>query len=496
MLLRILPSHLRRILSTDLVKCNYKHRHYNKFIQNEISTRSISFPCSINIRHKSTDDKSHKSQTSDELSQNDMKLLTKDPDSFGTLSTVGAMNETNSEKSNDIDSNGQSEREPHLKSTEMKTITIGERIERLEKLVENKQIEEAVKIFLTEMVEKEQIHMPIKTYIWLIDECLNNFLIKEAFDLFEYMKNRTFKFSFETIEKLILASETYSNSLKKTNSLRKEMLRRDFRPNEKIYNALIRNYIRSATAWKTGLELAQEMIKNGFQYENDTMNYLMKAYSYDKNNGFYQALELWYELKCRDEKLNVHGFNEFLQCIRNCENYNVNQLLETLDKIKAKYPTDSTAVRFELVDDGRPCLLDDPSKIGTLFPLENISKPEHHLLILGGLSNILNKINKCDIVPNEETILRLLEIIPNTNAAEEKVSTLVQKYNIIPTIECYKSLLNRRCLRQDFRGSMVRHDSTILFSFNFILKFSHLFNRKSYERCMIQTLKSISYHMD
>lgn len=493
MLLRILPSHLRRILSIDLVKCNYKHRNYNKFIQNEITTRSTSFPCSINIRHKSTDDKSHQSQTSDELSQNDIKSLTKDPDSFGTLSTVDAMNETNSEKSNDIDSNGQSERESHLKST----ITIAKHIEHLEKLVKNKQIEEAVNIFLTEMVEKEQIHMPIKTYKWLIDECLQNFLTKEAFDLFEYMKNRTFKFSFETIEKLILASETYSNSLKKTNSLRKEMLKRGFRPNEKIYNALIRNYIRSETDWKTGLELAQEMIKNGFQYENDTMNYLMKAYNYDKNNGFYQALELWYELKCRDEKLNIHGFNEFLRCIRNCENFNVNQLLETLDKIKAKYQTDSTAVRFELVDDGRPCLLDDPSKIGRLFPLENISKPEHHLLILGGLSNILNKINKCDIAPNEETILRLLEIAPNTNAAEEKISTLVKKYNIIPTIECYRSLLNRRCLRQDFRGSMVKYDSTILlFLFCFILKFSHSLNRKLYERCMMQTLKLISYHMD
>lgn len=107
-------------------------------------------------------------------------------------------------------------------------------------------------------------------------------------------------------------------------------------------------------------------------------------------------------------------------------------------------------------DDGRPALLTDPRKLGRLFPLGSVTTPQHILLVLGGLTGILRELKSLAIRPNEETILTLLAIAPNSAAVEHKIYTLTQAHKVSATEEpFFDKLLERRCLRRDFPATLV-----------------------------------------
>lgn len=362
-----------------------------------------------------------------------------------------------------------------------KQILRDEHIQNIDDLLQARQLNEAVESFFAHI---DKYSPPPRLYDALINDCLNSNKAEKAYEIYRKQYEKNPKIPQSTVERLILQCDEMTARSKKLKHLRKTMAVNGFKMNAKLYNAMIRCYI-GDDQWKVGLSLADTAVSNGFAFDADTMNYLLAGYGHVEIDGFYRCLEIWHEMKRMRSKVNTFGMNGLLRSIRNCEHFDMVKMLETLDRIKATVPSEnghsqgnveisgeneisqehsseipvdtSNDDKNSIRDDGRPELLADPRKIGRLFPLGSVTKPQHILLVLGGLSGILRAIKSNGIEPNEETILTLLTIAPNTTAVEEKMYTLMKQHRLDSNEEQFmERLLERRCMRQDFKATLVR----------------------------------------
>lgn len=411
----------------------------------------------------------------EQLSSEEIEILKQDSNSFGTLSTF---KKTLPEKKANQNESYESERDtsetPVDSSSRAERMSVAKFEENLKDLMKNSSVQEAVRVFEKQLQTKDHITVPIRIYQWLIDECLRFNEFQKAFDIFEIMVNRTLKIPLSTIEKIAAAFETTGTSLKKVNTLRRVIAKRKYEPTEKLYNILVRIYIRSKQP-AVGLELADEMVQRGFRYELDTINAMFDGCSSDKSTGFHRLVELWHEMHRLGLTPNVFTMNAFLKAVYKTELNDIGKFQEMLNSIQTKCiskhvesasNTNDDATEVEnvsnLIDDGRPNLLETPPKIGRLFPLENVKEPQDRLLILGGLTGIKKTFQSAKIVPNLETITLFLNVIPNTFAAQQKIILMMQKNNITPDANLFTQLLTKTCLRQDFQHAQVFDKSRLI----------------------------------
>ncbi|XP_055325072.1 uncharacterized protein LOC129579241 [Sitodiplosis mosellana] len=392
------------------------------------------------------------------FSEEEIKVLNKDPDSFGTLSSVKPLMQ---EKPID-------QSEPEEKAVSNQKPSNRKSIEEYEKLITNvikeKGVREAVRVFEDEMLQTDRILAPVRIYDWLIDECLRFNHYDKAFDLYEQMVNRGLKISLPTIEKLTLAFELSSLSIKKVNSLRKILSKYKYEASPTIYNAMIRIHNR-AKQWPTGFELAEEMVQRKIDYEFDTINSMLEVCKYDQNNGFNRLVELWHQMHQLGYTPNMHTLNAILNAVHRCEINDADQLLKTVESIKTKWKAasqeasliennENIRIENDSINDGRPNLLKIPPKIGRLFPLKNAIKPEERLLILGGMTGILEMMRVYEISPTLDTIKSLLQVAPNTLIAQQRAIRLLKKHNLLPDLHVFTILLTKACARQHFRDAL------------------------------------------
>lgn len=338
-------------------------------------------------QNPSTENRSVSSQNEVELSQQEIEMLNQDPDKFGTLSSFKlkplAMNDKTQNRSSFPDTDAKSEMRPTEPSAAKKQ-TIQYYEAEMKDLFEKGHVLEAVELFETEVLQKNRMHAPIRIYEWLIEECIRLYEFGKAISIYDQMVGRKLTVSFDIYEKLILALEQSNTNMGKLNSVQQKMLKKNVQPNAKMYNSMVRSYARS-TEWQTALTLADQMKANSMSYEMDTIDVLLECFSHDKNNGFYRFIELWHDMLRFDYTPNVSTFNALLKCVKKCELTNVDKLKQMLETIRMQYTAHSNE---NAIQDGRPNLLQDPPYIGYLFPLEQVERREHRLLILGGLSGI------------------------------------------------------------------------------------------------------------
>lgn len=396
---------------------------------------------------------SSKVNKNEQFSQNEIHMLNQDPDSFGTLSlTKPPVSKDMFDKVETNEKNIRKIRSSDQKSIEQYEIS-------LKHLVDERNLQEACRLFEEQMLKNDKILAPVRIYEWLIDECLKRNNETKAFDIYEHMVNRSLKISISSIEKLLLAYESSNLTFRKVKSLCKILEKYEYKPNEKIYNALIRTNIR-AGQWPTGFEISDKMVHDGFQYELETITLMFQGCCHDKSNGFYRILELWHEMLTLGYIPNINTYNAFLKAIAKCELNDVDKLQNTLKSIKKKYQQNvernvTKTDEIDQINDCRPNLLQVPPKTGSLFPLKNVTNPVSRLIILGGISNILKKIKELNITPTAETIITLLNLAPNTFNVQQKLITLLKKHNIRPDLEIFDTLLRNSCMRKDFNDARV-----------------------------------------
>lgn len=389
---------------------------------------------------------SSQNQNKAELSQHEIEILNQDPDSFGTLSSFKPLITGDTQNGpSSTDSADKSE----ISTTEKQTLQQYEAS--MKDLLERGHVLEAIDVFENEVLQKNRMHAPVRIYKWLIEECVRLHEFQKAIEIYDQMVGRKLKVPVEIFEKLILAFEQSNMNVGKLNNIQKVMAKNHIQLSADMYNAMVRIYARS-TQWKTALVLADEMKAKSMLYELDTVNALMECFSHDKENGFYRFIELWHDMHRFELTPNVSTFNALFKCVKKCELNNVEKLKQLLETIRMQCTTHPSENEIE---DGRPNLLQDPPSVGYLFPLEQVEGPEHRLLILGGLTNILHELKKYDITPTLETVIGLLEVVPNTLVAHQKVIGLLKKHFIKPDLQIFNILLTKNCETQNFANAMV-----------------------------------------
>lgn len=328
----------------------------------------------------------------------------------------------------------------------------------IQTLHQNRQVHEAADIFL-KMLNELKCSAPEELYNDLINDCLSTNATDQAYEIYRQMYDNKIPISLKIIEQLVLQIDTMNSRSKRVKHLRKTLAVNGYKPTEKIYNTLIRYYI-GDNNWKVGLSLADSVIANGLAFEEDTFNYLLAGYGEIENDGFYRCLEIWYDMKRKSIIPNTYGLNGFLSSIEKCKQFDMTKMLETLQRITVTLPPEIATTMVDgqpILNDGRPHLLTDPRIIGHLFPLSSVLTPQHVLLVLGGLTGILREIQTKNIVPNEETILKLLALAPNSLEADDRIYHLMERHRLdIQAESYYEILLQRRCIRQEFDATLVR----------------------------------------
>lgn len=404
------------------------------------------------------------SSQNEHLTSDEIHLLKQDPDNFGTLSSHELLsnkevqNESVTQSDETTSKNDSSKKK---NASEQKSMEHYE--QQLKDLIGKGDVKQAVEYFESEMLVKDHVLAPIHIYEWLITECINSHEVKKAFNVCDQMLNRQLKISVEIVEKLLLAHELSNLSRKKLNSLEKIISKNQYEINEKMYNSLVRTHGRSGQC-KYALALADEMKIRGFKYEIETINIIFELCRHDKENGFIRLIELWHGMRNCKLVPDVHTFNAFLKTVLKCELQNVDKLKETIELLRGK-----STVHSNGINDGRPNLLADPPEIGYLFPLENVNTPEDRLLILGGLTGLLKLFKEFQISPLPETILTLLNIVPNTNEAHQKVISLLKKNDIAPDVNLFHVLLTKNCIKPRFQNAKVLFSPATLLYFVYLL---------------------------
>lgn len=416
------------------------------------------------------DKKSSVIDQNEHLSQEEMRVLNQDPDSFGTLASFNPLahekllDNLQPEKIDSKNHDTENGTNPATDDSKPSKRDLVQHYEtQLKSLIADGKVSEAVEVFESQMLRSGKVLAKLRLYYWLIDECLKSNHFARAFDVYELLVNRGLKIPFDTIEKLMIAYEKTDLSVKKIFSLKKIMSKYQYEWNEIIYNVLIRVTARSGQ-WQEAFELADEMLKRGFAYELGTIDTMLEACRNDTNNGFCRLIELWHEMRRLNYTPSVITLTAFLKGVANCELNNIEKLEETIKSITSKCkPLEATtadeaenSVDLNLIDDGRPNLLANPPKIGHLLQLNQVKRPEDRLLILGGLTGILKEMKQHQIKPNYDTIITLLNVTPNTFAAQQKVISLLNKNEVPPDADFFNALLTKSCLRGNFTDSMVK----------------------------------------
>lgn len=431
-----------------------------------------------------------------------------DPDIFGTFSETKPFTEnqeTTVEDEGDVAESDYTTNIP-FRSQKLSTKKYADMIKEHFKY---KRLKEAIDVVEVRMLKEDQVKPENYIYNLLIGECGRLGYTKKAFEMYTRMKQRGLKITGGTYTALFNAcanSPFLGSSVEKANNLRKIMLQTGYVPNENNYNAMIKAYGR-CNQIETAFQLVDEMKGHNLQLKVDTFNFLLQACISDKEYGFRHALLVWHKIHNRRLTPDLFTFNLMLKCVAECgigdletmrgviaqilsqnkraavdKNLKVRggdkQMLEIIPKQKAGKVTDeegsdaddvlttttdtqngdeeNSVVAPEANSSGEaPNLLSKTPHLGSLVALKTVKMPEDRLLLLGGISGFINEMEEANVRPDIKTFTKMLDIIPSTRAAEEKLIGIVRKANVSVDVDFFNMLMKKRSMRYDYNGAKV-----------------------------------------
>ena len=340
----------------------------------------------------------------------------------------------------------------------------------------HKRIKEALDVLDVKMIEQDRVKPENYIYNLLIDGCAKVGYSAKAFNLFTKMRQRGLKVTGATYTSLFNACATTpypQDGLNKANRLRQIMIEKSFEPNATNYNAMIKAFGRCNDV-KTAFLLVDEMTEKKLAISVETFNFLLQACASDKEFGFRHALLVWHKMYQRRMKPDIYSFNLLLRCVRDTELGDVETMEEVLRTILLKSesideqikleahsttPTDNPAVQLvtstktEEVDDPKPNLLARRPHLGNLISLSEVKKPEDRLLLLGGFLGFLNTMKQLEVKPDLKTYTELIEVIPSSKAAENRLMSQLWKDEIKCDVDFFNILMKKRSMRFDYEGA-------------------------------------------
>ncbi|EDW76723.1 uncharacterized protein Dwil_GK19803 [Drosophila willistoni] len=346
-------------------------------------------------------------------------------------------------------------------------------------------LNEAIAVVEQRMLKEDRVKPENYIYNLLISGCAKEGYTRKAFQLYTKMRQRGLKVTGGTYTSLLNAcanAPTSKDGLQRIQLLRESMLEKDYEPNVKNYNAMIKAYGRCGDV-ASAYQIADEMLERKLLMNAETFNFLLQACAGDEEHGFRHALITWHKMLQSGIKPDYYSFGTMLRCVRDCKFGSLDDMRDVLnticpspakDEVKqinsssadqtiksqsALNPFSANGSQIELIpssDDNHlelPNLLLPQPHLGSLVSLADVIKPHERFLLLGGLTGFLEHMKQLEITPDIECFTLMLEVIPPTNAAEKQLLGFVRKIGLKADIDFFNILIKKRSMRFDYASA-------------------------------------------
>ncbi|KAJ8687748.1 hypothetical protein QAD02_023542 [Eretmocerus hayati] len=311
--------------------------------------------------------------------------------------------------------------------------------------------------------------------------------IIKCYKYFNGMKSRGYEIKQNVYTSLFNACGNFPESNKALdyiNRVKSHMENNKCPMNHAHYNVLVKAYGRHYRLDKAN-ELVQVMIDKKMKIGISTINSLMYAANSDVESGLKHVLYYWHLMRKKKIPPDMFTYNLLLRAIRdtNFGDFSLKNLLTdgedstiVTDRNRSNlllYPPMVSPLPFGNTQKDCKTHTNDPvdlpaatsietSDTKSLVPRENIleSLPDsiknldfnaiikqNKLILFGGVDGILNKMKEDRIVPNIKTVTYLIELVPNSVAAENEVIKYAREYKIPLDIDFFNMLIKKRAVR-------------------------------------------------
>lgn len=328
-------------------------------------------------------------------------------------------------------------------------------------------INDALAVLEIRMLREDRVKPENYIYNLLISGCAKAGYTRKAFNLYTKMRQRGLKVTGGTYTSLFNAcanAPSPIDGLGKAKQLRVNMLEKNYEPNVKNYNAMIKAYGRCGDV-QTAYSLADEMLERQLPVNVETFNFLLQACASDEQNGFRHALLTWHKMIKSGINPDYYSFHTILRCVRDCGIGDLESMKETVEQIAPgamttqDLPGNATASNSNELNATSECKLELPNlllpkpQLGNLVSLSEITRPHERFLLLRGLTGFLELMKQHKVTPNIQCFTTMLEVLPPTNAAEKQLLSFVRKIGLKADIDFFNILIKKRSMRFDYESA-------------------------------------------
>lgn len=411
-----------------------------------------------------------------------------DPDVFGSFAPL---------EEEEMEDEGDIKEEKYIQNKPKKKLSTKQYADIIKELIDKKKIKEAIDVVEVRMIKEDRVQPETYIYNLLLGACGRVGYTKKAFMLYNDMKKRGLKMHAGTYTALFNAcanSPWPEDGLSRATHLREIMIESQYEPNEPNYHTMIKAFGRCGDL-PMAFSLVDEMRSKKMLLKVDTMNFLLQACISDKEAGFRHALLVWRKLLKKDINPDIYTFNLLLRCIRECGIGSIDATKDVIDKITAgnttRMPVETDKLLTEksvengseqhsndllnnndveivatetpqVMIENRPNLLAKVPHMGNIIELNEVTKAQDRLLLVGGLNGYLETMSEYSVEPDIKTFTILLDNIPQATAVEDSLLEMLKRKNLKPDIDFYNMLIKRRACRQDYKGAQVNNIYTYI----------------------------------
>lgn len=470
---------------------SYNLKYSNLKLYGCIGEASQQFSCQPSLNTKQTI-KPYSSKRSEDLISLD------NPDDFGLLSKT---NEVFLKKYEEDEDDKKEEEFISSAPLSFQRLSIKKYSDLIKDHLDHKRVKEAIDVLEVKMLQEDKVKPDHYIYGILISGCANVGYTKKAFMLFNDMKKRGLKITGGTYTSLFNAcanSPWPEDGLSRAKQLRDLMALKLYEPNLTNYNAMIKAFGRCGDI-TTAFSIVDEICSKKIDIRVHTMNFLLQSCVTDKTTGYLNALITWRKMISIRQRPNIYSFNLMLRCVKECQlgsSFNPDSLQKIIPDFSGKSlaiatgsSTGSSIVKNHINEeciesstsssivenrineeciesslsnelsvctkDEMPNLLSKVPHMGSVLSIGQINSPKDKFLLIGGLDGFLKELEVNRVIPDIKTCTQLLDLIPDTVDAEEKVLGVIKTYKIKTDIDFYNLLMKKRCFRHDYAAAKV-----------------------------------------
>lgn len=330
-------------------------------------------------------------------------------------------------------------------------------------------VKRAVEFYL--QMKHEDNYLPEKHhYTLLISSCAEFGLTDKAFYFFDELIKSGRKPTRATVTSLINScaeSRDKKVAKEKLSEIISFINDHSYIMNQTQFNVLVKAYARLGD-YKRAFEIMRIMSTEGVEPNAETFSMLLMACISDRTSGCSHAIRIMREIKKRN-LLDVHHYNLFVRCIRDCGFGSANHLNHLLREVTVFSDSQSlanTVSQQEQLDQSLPSSavnllsLENPSPSVALdFPileaqisLLNESR-EKRLMAVGGVMGLLSDMKENNVTPTAATLTTLLSSIPSNNKTEEELVREATKLGVKFDTDFFNMVIKKRGKRRDINAA-------------------------------------------